>query len=92
MGYIKLKNKKGTAGKSSPLQYTSWLDFWEKNKGKWARNCEARACYENCDVGGHVIKVGEGNKEYILPLCYAHNNLADDVVFEAWETDLVPVH
>ena len=91
MSYIDVKNKKGTADNNPTAGYTSWLDFWEKKKGKKATKCEAMSCSGNPDVGGHVIKSGEGGKEYILPLCSSHNNKPEDEVFKAWENDLVPV-
>lgn len=91
MSYINVKNKKGTSNNNPPYGYTSWLDFWEKKKGTKATVCEARGCSGNPDVGGHVIKAGQGPKEYILPICYTHNNLSEDKVYEAWESDLVPV-
>ena len=91
MSYIDVKNKKGTAGNNPPSGYTSWLDFWEKKKGKKATVCEARGCSENPDVGGHVIKAGQGGKEYILPICYSHNNKSESELYQAWENDLVLV-
>jgi len=91
MGYIDVKNKKGTAGNTPPSGYTSWLDFWEKKKGTKATTCEVRSCNGSADLGGHVIKAGEGGKEYILPMCYSCNNKPDGEVFQAWESDLVPV-
>jgi hypothetical protein len=91
MGYIKVKNKKGTADKEPPPGYSSWLDFWEEKKGKKATVCEVKGCNGNPDLGGHVIKVGEGSKEYILPMCSKCNNKPEDEEFEAWESDLVPV-
>lgn len=91
MNYINVKNKNGTADKTSPSGYSSWLDFWEKKKGKKATVCEARHCKARADVGGHVIKAGQGGKEYILPICYIHNNKPDDEIYEAWESDLVSV-
>jgi len=91
MSYIDVKNKKGTGDKDPPAGYTSWLDFWEKKKGKKATICEAKSCSGNPDVGGHVIKSGEGSKEYILPLCYSHNNKSETEIFQAWESDLVSV-
>lgn len=90
MSWIKVKNKKGTSDKTLPSGYTSWLDFWEKKKGKEATICEAKGCSGGPDNGGHVIKSGEGSKEYILPICDSHN--AKENEYEAWETDLVPVH
>lgn len=91
MVYIKVKNKKGTSEKDPPAGYTSWLNFWERKKGRRATQCEVRSCRGSADLGGHVIKVGEGGKEYILPMCYSCNNKPEDEVFEAWEDDLVPV-
>lgn len=91
MAVIKIKNKKGTSEKTPPTGYCSWLDFWEKKKGKNADKCEAWMCSGKPDVGGHVIKSGQGNTEYILPLCYACNNKPEGEEFEAWDSDLVPV-
>lgn len=91
MSFIEVKNKKGTADKDPPSGYDSWLDFWEKKKGSKATTCEVLACKGDPDVGGHVIKEGEGGKEYILPMCSSCNNKPDDEVFKAWENDLVSV-
>ena len=91
MAFIDVKNKKGTADKKPPVGYDSWLDFWEKKKGKKATQCEVMSCKGSSDLGGHVIKAGEGSKEYILPVCSACNNKPEDEVFKAWDTDLVPV-
>ena len=91
MSFIKVKNKKGTSDKTPPAGYASWLVFWEKKKGKKATKCEVLSCSGNPDLGGHVIKVGEGNKEYILPMCTKCNNQPDDEEFQAWETDLISV-
>lgn len=91
MTFIKVKNKNGTADKNPPSGYKSWLDFWESKKGKKATICEAMSCSGKPDVGGHVIKSGEGGKEYILPICYSCNNKSDDTEYQAWDNDLVPV-
>ncbi len=91
MAFIEIKNKKGTSEKTPPNGYTSWLDFWEKKKGKMATKCEALFCSGKADVGGHVIKSGEGGREYILPICYNHNNKPEGEVYKAWETDFVPI-
>ncbi|PCH67367.1 MAG: hypothetical protein COC06_11420 [Bacteroidales bacterium] len=91
MSFIDVKNKKGTADRTPPSGYTSWLDFWEKKKSKKATTCEAMQCNGKPDVGGHVIKAGEGGKEYILPLCYSHNNKSESDTFKVWESDLIPV-
>lgn len=91
MGYLAIKNKKGTADKTPPTDASSWLDFWEKKKGKKANICEVKGCMEDPEVGGHVIKSGEGSKEYILPMCYGCNNKPDDESFQVWEIDLISV-
>ena len=92
MEFIDVKNKKNTSDKRPPSEYSSWLDFWEKRKGKRARLCEVQSCNDSAEVGGHVIKYGEGPKEYILPLCHSCNNKPEDEVFKAWEGDLIPVN
>ena len=92
MSFIKVRNKKGTASNNPPYGYSSWLDFWEKIKGKNTTACEVLSCEGNPDLGGHVIKHGKGGKEYILPMCFSCNNKSVDEVFEAWENDVVPVH
>jgi len=56
MSFIKVKNKKGTSGKIPLPEYSSWLDFWEKIKGKKANICEVFLCDSDPDVGGHAIK------------------------------------
>lgn len=91
MEFIDVKNKKGTSDKVPPTGYSSWLDYWEKKRGKLATRCEAMLCSNGPDVGGHVIKAGEGGKEYILPICYEHNNKSEDVIYQAWDGDLVSV-
>ena len=91
MSFIEVKNKKGTVEKDPPSGYSSWLDFWQKKKGEKATTCEVLGCSGNPDLGGHVTKVREGGKEYILPMCYSRNNKPEDEVFKAWESDLVSV-
>lgn len=91
MPIIEIRNKNNTADKNPPSGYASWLDFWEKMRFKKASRCEAFACPGSADVGGHVIKAGEGNKEYILPLCYTCNNKPEGSTFLAWADDLVSV-
>lgn len=91
MAFIKVKNKNNTTGKTPPSGYKSWLDFWEDKKGKKATTCEVLACGGKPDVGGHVIKSGDGGKEYVLPMCYSCNNKPDGEEFKAWENDLISV-
>jgi len=92
MAGIDVTNKMGTGDKMPPYGYASWLDFWEKKKGKKATGCKVMDCGGTADLGGHVIKAGEGNREYILPMCHSCNNKPDDEVFKAQEDDLVSVN
>ena len=91
MNYIEIRNKKKTGDKFPPYGFVSWLDFWEKKSGRKAEDCFAMSCNGNADEGSHVIKLGEGDNEYILPLCYRHKNLSENEQFKALEDDLVPV-
>lgn len=91
MSFIRVKNKKGTSDKTPPSGYESWLDFWEKKKREKADKCKVYPCIRSAKLGGHVIKVGETAKEYILPMCSDCNNKPDDEEFSAWEDDLVSV-
>ena len=91
MSFIDVRNKKGTSDKVPPSGYSSWLAFWEKKKGNKATKCEVMSCKGSADLGGHVIKAGEGGKEYILPMCASCNNKSESENFKAWYTDLVPV-
>ena len=68
-----------------------WLDFWEKKKGKKATQCKVMNCGGKPDLGGHVIKVGEGGKEYILLCATAATTSRKSEVFKAWDGDLVSV-
>jgi len=91
MGFIEVQNKRGTSGRNPAGAYDSWLDFWERAKGRRAMICEVTSCGGKPDVGGHVVKAGEGGTEYILPMCHACNSKPADEVFRAWEMDLIPV-
>jgi len=91
VAFIEVKNKQGTADRKPPAGYSSWLEFWEKKRGKKAQDCEVLGCSGKAEVGGHVIRVGAGSKEYILPMCAACNSKPEHDMFKAWDSDLVPV-
>jgi hypothetical protein len=90
MAFIDVINKNGKKDKKPPTVYKSWLDFWEKKQDKRASNCEVMSCRGNAELGGHVIKVIDENKEYILPLCLSCNNKEHS--YMAREGDLVEVN
>ena len=92
MAFIYVKNKKNTSDKKPSSEYTSWSDFWEKKKNKKADKCERLHCTKTDNiVGAHVIKSGEGAKEYILPLCKDCNHATETEEFKAWDGDLISV-
>nr|WP_319399958.1 hypothetical protein [uncultured Carboxylicivirga sp.] len=91
MSYIQVKNRKEGAADQLPNGYSSWLDYWEKKKGRKATKCEALACRETPTVGAHVIKAHMDGKEYIIAICHAHNNKPEDELFYTRKSDLVLV-
>jgi hypothetical protein len=91
MGFIEVKNKKGTAGNTPPAAYDSWIAFWEDKKGKTATDCEVLGCTNTHELGAHLYKVNSTSKEYIAPLCKPCNNKPDGEIFKVWEGDLIPV-
>lgn len=89
--YIKVTNGVNTTGRKWPSGYTSWLDFWEKNRFQ-ASFCYSVGCTETEDlVGAHVEKV-EGNLYpnspklkgdlFIIPLCKKCNGKSEKEIFE----------
>ncbi len=88
---VLVKNLSGTTGKTLPKGYTSWLDFWEKKKGKNSFYCRKILCNQIAEVGGHVIIKNTTNKEYIVPICKSCNNTYDHEFYVA-ESDLVEIH
>ncbi len=92
MAQVLVKNLKGTSENVLPSVNSSWIDFWEKKKGKKHEGCEVSLCSVKTNiVGGHVKKVGETAKEYIVPLCSQCNNYSNEEEFKVWESDLIPV-
>ncbi len=89
MPWIKVKNKKGTAGRQ-PSEADSWLEFWKRRKKgneQVTPRCRAKHCNEKATLGAHVVIVGEEHKEYIVPLCDSCNQLGDE--FEVSDSSLV---
>jgi hypothetical protein len=88
MTSIKVTSKKGTANRAPPYGSRSWLEFWEKAKGRKATRCEVINCYGPPELGGHVTRAEGGGREYILPMCHVCNDRADGTEFEARDFDL----
>ncbi len=87
---VLVKNVNGTSRFSAPSGYSSWLAYWEAKTGRKAGYCNASSCWNQAQVGAHVMKVNSyGRHYYIVPLCYSCNARTDE--FYVSETDLVPV-
>lgn len=67
-----------------------FLQFWEENQGRVAKECARIGCVATAQCGGHVYKPGTGPHPhyYIVPLCNScnHTNYPDG--FEVYEDDL----
>ena len=89
--FIKVKNKNGTTNR--PLSgYSSWIDFWEAEKGMNHLGCSRMGCDEMDDItGAHVFIVGETSEEYIVPLCSICNHPSNTSEFEVVKSFLVRV-
>jgi len=87
MAFIQVKKKTGTSSIRPPAGYPTWLNVWEERKGKNATTCEIRGCYGKADLAVHVI-TADGDKEYILPMCYSCNDRLEDEIYEAWKIGL----
>lgn len=88
MGVIAIRNKRTGPPGILPNGYTTWLEYWEMQKGRRATRCEALHCKESAASGGLVMKVGRSNNEYILPLCAGHHNKTEMESFDAYEENL----
>ena len=51
MAFVDVRNKKGTADRKPPAGYSSWLDFWERKRGKKAKDCEVLSCSAKAELG-----------------------------------------
>jgi hypothetical protein len=74
---ILVKNLNGTSDKR--CNCSSWLSHWEKYTNSKVTSCSVVGCYESNLVGGHVLKVGEDNSHYIIPLCNSHNQTVGEI-------------
>ena len=87
---IKVKNVHGTGGRK-PKDASTWIEYWEKHKGKREYTCSACRCLSLRLCGAHVKKCLSSREQswYIVPLCPACNQRTDEFFVEAGL--LVPV-
>ena len=89
---IEVRNLKNTGDNLPSSKYSSWLDFWEKSKGRKAGKCSNIYCGQKASVGAHVKIANGSNDWYIVPLCNACNNYNNDDDFCIDERDLVKLN
>lgn len=69
----------------------SWLQHWAKFSGvKIPCCCAVYGCNEEAKVGAHVNKEGDHRDWYIVPLCYKHNQIKNEMLNLKRDTVLVP--
>jgi len=65
----------------------SWLEHWEKIRGRKALFCSEKNCVKSELVGAHVQKETPDTNWYIIPLCKIHSvaigelEVAENTVF-----------
>ncbi len=91
MRFVDVRNNKETSSKALPSGYSSWLDYWEKKKGRKANMCGVINCKGTPVEGGHVVEAGLRAKEYILPMCANCCGKSEQETFGAWKSDLEPL-
>ena len=69
---MRVKNLNGTSQRT--CKCGSWLKHWENFGGCVTTICSVVNCGEIAEVGGHVQKIGNDNRWYIIPLCKSCNN------------------
>lgn len=87
-----VRNINGSSDNYPPAGYTSWIEYWECQKGRKVSMCSNVKCTGSADVGGHVKKVNGSNEWYIVPICYACNNLSSSTSYEVNDKDLLRVN
>jgi len=68
---MRVKNLNGTSQRT--CECGSWLKHWENFGEDIAIICSVVNCGGDAEVGGHVQKIGNDNKWYIIPLCKSCN-------------------
>ena len=82
---MKVKNINGISDDTCKCE--SWLEHWEKVRGKKALFCSEKDCVKSELVGAHVQKETSDTNWYIIPLCKIHSTavreleVAENTVF-----------
>ena len=64
----------GTSEDKPTGDYTSWLDYWEKNTKSKADKCVIQGCANKATDGAHIqLRSGKYYPTYIIPTCHSCN-------------------
>ena len=90
---MKVKNLQGTANRTPPRSYSSWLDYYMRQRRLSSTpQCAACGCSHSAEVGAHVIKAGSPDRSWhIVPLC-SRCNMRDDEFEVKSSTPPLPVY
>lgn len=88
---VSVKNVIGSSRNKTSPDGDSWQAFWERQSPKkWPSKC--KCCEKNsATLGGHVTIVGQGKKQYIIPMCSACNNIPTGEFRNIDKSWLIPV-
>jgi hypothetical protein len=86
---MKAKNINGTSD-SPKCPCIVWLKHWENYSGKKASYCSEKTCSKTATMGAHVLKEGQDQSWYIIPLCADHNNKRGQEIEASDSTIFVP--
>lgn len=74
---MNVRNIRGTANST---RGTAWLCLWKEASGiapSKPIHCSVSGCTALAEVGAHVIKNYTGMRQFIVPMCHAHNQTYD---------------
>ena len=74
------KNKGGTSDRECPI-CGSWKTHWERISGKKFGKCLKEGCPNRAEVGAHIFRPSDGQKEWIVPFCKECNNPSNTGLF-----------
>ena len=68
----------------------TWVDHWNKfSEGSWPEKCSVVGCDKPAGVGAHVLKDGDDNHWYIIPLCSGCNGKHGETVTVEGDTEFI---
>lgn len=88
---VTVKNVIGSGKHPTSQEGDIWKEHWETNSQlPWPKKCQC-CSKEAAQVGGHVIVVGAGMTQYILPMCRSCNGKPGETFSNVDTAYLVPV-